>query len=165
MRDIAATEKAFAVGAGNESEFTFGGSLTPNGESFTVKAKVVSLHDGTFTQEGPASRGRKRDIGKTAIITYDKVFVVLCQRPAGTGDPQIYRHFGIEPTELDLVVVKANTSFRGAYEPIAAEIYLADTPGACQADLKSLPYKRLDTANFYPFNNLDSFRLPKAKIY
>lgn len=167
VRDAAATAKAFEIGVGGEAEFTFGATLTPGDVPgpVTVKARVVSLHDGIFKREGPASRFATHMIGHAAVITFGQITVLLCERPAGTGDLQIYRHFGIEPTFYDLVVVKANTSFRGGYEPVAAEIWLADTPGACTANLTSLPFERIEKSGFYPFEHLDDFVIPQATIY
>jgi microcystin degradation protein MlrC len=64
------------------------------------------------------------------------------------GDPQLYRGFGIEPLMYDLVVVKANTSFRVGYGKFAGEIYEADTPGAAAHDLLRLPFRKLSRRLF-----------------
>jgi microcystin degradation protein MlrC len=64
------------------------------------------------------------------------------------GDPQLYRGFGIEPLMYDLVVVKANTSFRVGYGKFAGEIYEADTPGAAAPDLLRLPFRKLTRRPF-----------------
>jgi microcystin degradation protein MlrC len=167
VRDKEAVEQAFRAGVGGEEEFTFGGKLTPGDASgpATVKARVISLHDGVFMREGNVSRHTICHIGHSAVIQAGNMTVLLCERPSSTGDTQIYRHFGIEPTFYDLVVVKANTSFKACYESIAAEICYADTPGACAADLCSLPFTRIPREGFYPFDHLDGFVIPEAVIY
>jgi microcystin degradation protein MlrC len=73
------------------------------------------------------------------------------------GDPQLYRGFGIEPLMYDLVVVKANTSFRVGYAKIADEIYEADTPGAAAPDLLRLSFRRL-TERIYPWMDDTKFK-------
>ena len=69
---------------------------------------------------------------------------------ASSGDPQLLRHFGIEPTLCDLVVVKANTSFLEPYGKFTDLIYYADTPGAGASNLKQLQWKNLPEG-LYPF--------------
>ena len=165
--DVSAVLQAFEVGVDGEAEFTFGASLTPGDVPgpVTVNARVVSLHNGVFMRDGQVSRSNIYSIGRSAVINFGYYTVLLCEHPVGTGETQIYRHFGIEPLVYDLVVVKANTSFRAYYEPIAEEIYMADTPGACSSNLTSLPYKRVPKDKYYPFVSLDSFVIPDAEIY
>jgi len=56
----------------------------------------------------------------------------------------------------DLVVVKANTSFRVGYANIAGEIYEADTPGAAAADLLRLPFRK-HSRRLYPWKDDATF--------
>lgn len=149
--DPAAADKAFAVGVGGEAEFTVGACLTP-GIPGPLKAvgRVLSLHDGHFTCEGPAKRGMDNFIGKSAVIRFGNLDVLVCRAGASSGDPQLLRHFGIEPTLCDLVVVKANTSFLEPYSKFTDLIYYADTPGAGASNLKQLQWKNLP-AGLYPF--------------
>jgi microcystin degradation protein MlrC len=74
-----------------------------------------------------------------------------------SGDPQLYRAFGIEPSMYDLVVVKANTSFRVGYAKIAGEIYEADTPGAAAPDLLRLSFRKM-TERPYPWTDDTTFK-------
>jgi len=167
VRDAAAVDLAFRTGVGGEAEFTFGASLTPGDipGPVTAKARVVSLHDGVFRREGKAAHRTTIKVGRAAVITFGCITVLLCERPAGTGDTQVYRHFGIEPAFYDLVVVKANTSFRACYESFALEMFCADSPGACTADLLSLPFSRIPKDRFYPFVPLDDFEIPQASLF
>lgn len=149
--DPAAADKAFAVGVGNEDEFTVGSCLTP-GIPGPLKAlgRVISLHDGHFTCEGPAKRGKQNYIGKSAVIRFGNLDILVCRAGASSGDPQLLRHFGIEPTLCDLVVVKANTSFLEPYSRFTDLIYYADTPGAGASNLKLLSWEKIPQ-NMYPF--------------
>jgi len=149
--DPAAADKAFAVGVGNEAEFSVGACLTP-GIPGPLKAvgRVLSLHDGHFTCEGPAKRGKDNFIGRSAVIRFGNLDILVCRSGASSGDPQLLRHFGIEPTLYDLIVVKANTSFLEPYGKFTDLICYADTPGAGASNLKLLPFKNLPE-DMYPF--------------
>ena len=56
----------------------------------------------------------------------------------------------MDPRSYDLLVVKANTSFRVPYKPISDLIYVADTPGAGASNLKRCQWEQLDL-DVYPF--------------
>ena len=152
VKDPAAVQKAFAVGVGGNAEFTVGAGFTPGAPGpLRAVGTVRSLHDGVFYREGPAQRGMQQNLGLTAVISFGKIDVMVTHEPTATGDPQILRHFGIEPTLYDLVVVKANTSFRLPYSAFADQIYCADTPGAGGSDLKKLVFHNLPNGLF-PFD-------------
>lgn len=159
VNDAQAVELAFKTGVGNSALFSIGGTRNPElFKTVEVEAKVRSLHDGIFCMEGPAGRGVVNDIGQTAVISIGNVDMVLCHTMVYAGDPQIFRHFGVEPTFYQMVVVKACNSFREAYSIFTDEIYLTDTAGAASANLKSLPYKKIP-ATFYPFSSLDDYQI------
>lgn len=165
VTDKAAVDKAFQVGVGNRAVFTFGASIMPEMYGpVTTEAKVRSLHDGDFTLEGPASFGLKQNIGQAAVISVGRIDVLLCEYPTATGDPQLFRHFGIEPSFYDLVVVKANTSFRVPYSSIAEAVYHADTPGSGAVNLKKLPFHYLPK-DFYPFGTLDGYHIEPPRCF
>jgi microcystin degradation protein MlrC len=108
-----------------------------------------------FVQEGPAGRGLVSDIGPTAVIRFGGLDVVVCHWMASSGDPQLYRAFGVEPTLYDLVVVKACTSFRAGYSKFSTRILETDTPGAATADLTKLHYKKIPNTH-YPWTDSDT---------
>jgi microcystin degradation protein MlrC len=80
------------------------------------------------------------------------------------GDLGFYRAFGTEPSDCQLVCVKACTSFRAGYAPISHAIYNANTHGAAGCSLKELPYKNLPKP-FYPFEEIGEEDISHAKIY
>ena len=165
VRDSAAVEKAFSLGVGAEAEMTFGASISPTGQPpVTAKARIQSLHEGSYTLEGPINAGLTINIGRAAVIKIGNCDVLICDRPGDTGDPQIYRHFGIEPRFYDLIEVKANTSFRLPYAAFSSEFCYADVPGCIgTADLCSLPFRRIPHP-FYPFEEMDDFEIGSAVI-
>ena len=67
-----------------------------------------------------------------------------------------------EDLSAQLVNVKACTSFRRIYEPVALEICETDTPGAAAAVLERLPFEKLPTDRFFPFSDISGFEIPEA---
>lgn len=154
VNDSAAAARAHELGVGATGSFRIGGSHDPSAVTVEVEAYVRSLHDGAFVQEGPAGRGMVQTIGQTAVLRVGTLDVVVCEWIAGNGDPQLYRAFGVEPTLYDLIVVKANTSFRAGYGAFAGEICETDTPGAASANVYDLPFRRLPKT-IYPWVDTD----------
>ena len=145
IRDPAAVQQAFDMGVGAQGEFTLGASLTPGipGPAKAV-ATVVSLH------ENDIATGKQPAMGKTAVLQIGSIYVLVCQNGSSTRYPEIYRDFGIEPETCDLLVIKANTSFRAFYAPITDLIYVADTPGAGASNLRQLQWENIPDGT-YPF--------------
>ena len=149
--DPDAVKKAFEVGVGNTTEFSIGAGFTPGMPGpFRAEGKVRSLHDGYFVVEGPAQRGVESSLGFCAVINFGNIDILVTETCKHSGDPQVFRHFGIEPTLYDLIVVKANTSFRRPYSAFAGRICSADTPGPCASNLKRFEWKNIPDG-MYPF--------------
>jgi microcystin degradation protein MlrC len=70
----------------------------------------------------------------------------------------------MEPADYDLVVVKANTSFRAHYAAIAGPIYVSDTPGAGASNMRQFKWKNLPKG-MYPLDLPEDYKLPEAKIW
>lgn len=153
VMDPAAVKLARQTGQGNTAVFHLGAGYTPGMEGpVTLNCQVVSLHKGKFRMAGPAGKGLPLDIGPAAVLRAGSIDILVCERPGGTGDVNFYRGFGINWENYDLMVVKANTSFRECYKNIASQIFVADTYGAASADFTRLPFERIDKEHFYPFN-------------
>ncbi len=165
VKDPAAVKLAFEVGVGGRARFSLGAGYTPGMPGpLTGEGLVCSLHDGMMRCEGPEGKGDLRCIGRTAVIRMGRIDMVVCERPTVSGDPQILRHFGVEPILYDLVVVKANTSFLVPYSKFAGDICYADTPGACAANLRRLEWKHIPQT-LYPFDQSGTAHLDQARVY
>ncbi len=161
VADPEAVRKAFSLGVGGTAEFSVGAGFTPDMPGpLTAEAAVVSLHDG-LVPCGVKGKVRTVDVGRAAVLRVGTMDIMVCEKPAASGDPQILRHFGIEPAFCDLVVVKANTSFLESYSAFAGDICYADTPGAGSANLRSLTWHRLPKP-MYPFDDDPALRPGKA---
>ena len=63
---------------------------------------------------------------------------------------------GVDPEKYRIVGAKGVVSPRPAYQPIAKEIILVNTPGVTTSDLSFFEYKRR-RSNLYPFDKAASY--------
>ena len=110
-----------------------------------MEATVKALFDGVMP-----FHGMMVDFGPSAVVQIRNMFVIVTTQHRYNGDPCLYRAFGYEPADFQMVVVKANTSFRLPYGMISDLIYCADTPGAGAANLTRFHWKKLPSG-MYPF--------------
>ena len=166
VQDAAAVDKAFSLGVGAVADFTVGATKAPSLSSpvLVTEARVRSLHLGNFISVGPISRGERINCGRTAVLEVGKILVQISERGGNEKDIGFYRSFGIDPEFCQLVSVKACTSLRAGYTPIAAEICNTDTPGAAGTVLQKLPYKQRQVPLF-PFEEITEDDIVKAVCY
>jgi len=157
VSDPAAVALAFEVGVGGSATFPIGGHADSTAVRIEAVGYVRSLHDGEFRQEFVGHGGRVSRLGRSAVLRFGALDVLVCHTIVAPGDPQLYRAFGIEPLMYDLVVVKANTSFRVGYANIAGEVYEADTPGVAAADLLRLSFRK-HSGRLYPWKDDATFK-------
>jgi microcystin degradation protein MlrC len=53
------------------------------------------------------------------------------------------RHLGVEPETANIITVNSTVHFRADFDPIAAKILVAISPGFHPCDLSTLEYKKL----------------------
>ena len=90
------------------------------------------------------------DSASVRLDTTDGHTLLLTSRRTGNTNREQMYHIGIWPEEYRVVVAKGVVSPRPAYQPIAAEIILVNTPGVTTADLSFFDYKRRRRP-LYPF--------------
>ena len=166
VSDAAAVQRAFSLGVGARADFTLGASVAKElSEPVELKnALIKSLHEGHFTLVGPISRGSVAYCGRVAVLQVGSILIQVSENSRTEGDLGFYRGFGISPETCDLVSVKACTSFRAGYEPIAAEICNTATPGAAGTVLTDLPYKKRPSP-LYPFEEISESDISEAKCF
>lgn len=142
IADPAAVAVAWAAGAGATVRVSLGGHW-PGNEPLAVTATVAALTDGTFVNGGPMGSGGATRMGRTAVLLVDGVEVVVSERRVAAIDPALFRSVGIEPTARRVLAVKSSVHFRAAFEPLAAAVVEALTPGLSGSDLGALPYRRV----------------------
>lgn len=144
LRDPEAVAACVRAGVGSELELLVGGKAEDSpGKPVRVTGHVRLLSDGKFEEPTPThGGGRYFDGGTTAVLeTRDGFTLVLTSRLIGNTSIQQMYALGIRPESKQIVVAKGVVSPRPAYQPIAAEIILVNTPGVTTADLSTFDYR------------------------
>lgn len=122
-----------------------------------LEVELCALSDGQYTLEDPhshlAGSGRKISMGSCALVRHRGVTILLTSIPSPPFDLGQWRSQGVNPGELDVIVVKAAAAHRQAYDPIASASYTVDTPGPCTENLKRLTYHRIKRP-VYPLDDI-----------
>lgn len=153
LTDPAGAAACVAVGLRSRITLEVGGKTDDrHGAPFPVSGIVAAVSDGRFEDPTPTHGGsRFFDLGATARLSTDDGFeLVLTSRPLGTVSLEQLRVVGLEPADQQIIVAKGVHSPRAAFEPIAAELIWAGTPGCTSADLSTFTYRHRRRP-MYPF--------------
>jgi microcystin degradation protein MlrC len=123
-----------------------------HGDPVEVTGRVRVISDGKYEEPRPTHGGtRFFDGGPTVVLeTEDEFTLVLTSRRVGNTSIEQMYSVGVRPERFQVVVAKGVVSPRPAYEPIAARIILANTPGVTTADLSTFTYRNRRRP-LYPF--------------
>lgn len=104
--------------------------------------RVRTISDGLFTETEARHGGWTHcDQGVTAVVeTEESHTVVLTSNRMAPMSLQQLVSLGIQPEQKDILIVKGVIAPQAAYEPIAAEMILVDTPGPTANDPRSFTY-------------------------
>jgi len=89
--------------------------------------------------------GAKFRIGPMALLTDEEsgVSAVLACRRIQAVDQEMFRHVGIEPSDVPILALKSTVHFRAHFQPIAETVLCVQSPGAHVTDPAELPYRNL----------------------
>ncbi|MBE6603079.1 MAG: M81 family metallopeptidase [Ruminococcaceae bacterium] len=158
LNDSEFVEVCRRAGVGNTVKAPLGATISK--KLYTpvlVEAQVKALYDGDMFIHGNFT-----NFGACALVKIRNMLVVVTTQHFYPGDPALYRAYGYDPMDFQMVVVKACTSFRAFYGPLTDLIYPVVTKGAASADLLSLPFEKLPRS-FYPFSDGDF--VPVASVF
>jgi len=153
LYDPEAVEALVAAGVGAEMSLDVGGKTDHmHGEPIKITGTVMMIDDGPYEETRPThGGGRYFDDGlRVCFSTLNGMTILLTSKRTGnTAREQMYS-MGIRPEDYRVVVAKGVSSPRPAYQPIAAEIILVNSPGVTTADLDTFTYERRRKP-LYPF--------------
>lgn len=143
--DPEAVSRCVAAGVGSTLTLRVGAKTDRlHGDPVEVTGRVRLISDGQFEERRPIhGGGRYFNAGTTVVLetTDDHTLVLTSRRIGNTSIEQMYS-LGIRPEWKQVVVAKGVVSPRPAYEPIAAQIILVNTPGVTTSDLSFFSYHR-----------------------
>lgn len=144
-----------AAGAGATVTLPLGGDQTGFFAPLTVTGTVRRVADGRIH----LADGRHGDVdmGRTVVFEAGPVTLLISElRGIGANAPDVYRAFGLEPTQFKMAVLKTASNFQ-FFAPIASAVIRADTKGPGQSDVFSLPWRRLRRP-IYPLDPIGAWR-------
>ncbi|WP_409342427.1 M81 family metallopeptidase [Paenibacillus sp. MBLB4367] len=158
--DAPAAEAAFTAGEGSRIRLSVGYSLDARyGSPMEIEGIVTAAREGVFVFGDGFQTNLQVNMGRCAVVQIGQLSLLVMERQVYTGDPAMYRCMGLEPKDAELVLVKSATQFKSSYGVISSSMLILDTPGSSTANLRSLPFKRIERP-FYPFD--DNFDWKKA---
>ena len=89
--------------------------------------------------------------GKTAVLVSGSCTVMVTEHPVSIMGRRVFESRGLQPADFDLVVCKSPNGFRTHYEAISERIVAIDAPGSTSANLRSLPYQKVERP-IYPLD-------------
>lgn len=128
--DPETVKQANEAGEGSKIDIMLGGKLAPEitGGPLRCTAVVQRLTDGRTVNTGPMNNGVMLSFGDCALLKIDGIQVIVCSSHTQPYDLEIYRHCGIVPEEMKILVVKSAVHFRASFGTIAAKILDVETP-------------------------------------
>ena len=142
--DPASVQAANTAGVGKTLRVCLGGQIDPAfGAPIETDARVVSLSEGRFINDGPMGMGTRTEMGPTAVLQIGGVEVIVISNRLQNTDLQTFLSQGIDPLQRRTLVVKSVHHFRAAYAPIAREVMVVDSGALCSPDPKRFTYTRL----------------------
>ena len=164
LYDPASVQKCLEAGVGSNVSLKVGGKTDHlHGSPIPIGGKVRTLFNGKFEDHRPTHGGfRFYDGGLTAVVdTTDGHTIVLTSLRCGNTSLEQMYSAGVDPTKYRIVVAKGVVSPRPAYQPIAKEIILVNTPGVTTSDLEYFEYHRR-RGSLFPFDR-DADYLPSRQ--
>lgn len=155
LYDPEAVAACVAAGVSQKVTLSVGGKTDhQHGEPVEVTGTVRTIADGRFEEPEPRHGGHRFfDAGVTAVLETvdDHTLVLTSKRTMPTSVQQLYS-LGIRPEAKRVIVAKGVVAPRAAYEPIAAQIMLVNTPGVTSSDLSGFAYVHRRRP-LYPFES------------
>ena len=163
LYDPEAVEASIRAGVGADVSLSVGGKTDDmHGQPVAVTGTVRAIVDGRWEDPGATHGGfRYFDAGTSVRLdtTVGHTLLLTSRRVGNTSRWQMYSA-GIAPETYRIIVAKGVHSPRPAYQPIAGEVIMVNSPGVTSADLSTFPYRRRRVP-LYPFE-VDATYQPAA---
>ena len=150
--DAEVVAEAIEAGVGSTIDVQVGGKIgTRFFQPVQFRGYVAHISDGSFSRRISGGKGPTLRRGRTVLLTQRGIRLVVSERTVSQWDPAFYCSLGEEPCDARIIQVKSPMGFREAYDEIADEVILVDTPGASTPDLASLPWRHISRP-IYPLD-------------
>ncbi len=149
INDPEAVTQLAGVGIGTKVSLGVGGKGSQLDEGpLNLETELLSRSNGRFELEDKQSHmasmvGDFADMGDCALVRHAGILILLTSNKTAPFDLGQWRSQGVDPAQLDVIVIKAAVAHKRAYDPITARSFWVDTPGPCSSNLKRFAYEHL----------------------
>lgn len=156
MVDPAVVEAAIAAGQGSQITLPIGGKLDSRySQPVEITATVAGIGGGRFQVDIVGLESF--DMGRSVLLAVGSINIVVSEkRGVGGNHPIVYRHFGLEPAEAKMVVLKTASNWQ-YYDGLTSEVIRVDTPGMTMSNLAEFDWVQLPRP-IYPLDDLPEWR-------
>lgn len=155
MVDAPAVDAAIRAGLGSTVTLNLGGKLDPlSGPPVEITAKVARIGGGRI--ESPIITLESFGMGRAVLLQAGSIGIVVSEeRGIGGNHPVVYRHFGIEPAEAKMIVLKTASNWQ-FYKDMTSEVIRVNTPGGTMSALHDFTWTQLPRP-IYPLDDLPAW--------
>ena len=147
IRDPEAVDTCVSAGVGETVSVEIGGkSPDSSTDPVPVDGYVKSITDGVFQNTGPMQTGATVRLGRTVLLECGSdrsIRLVVAENRKQPWDAELWRHVGVQPERLDVIVVKSANHYRGDYDPMASHVLPVDSPGLNNIDPAKYDFERI----------------------
>jgi microcystin degradation protein MlrC len=146
---------AISAGEGSEITVMLGGKLDTNfGQPMEITATVAGIGGGRI--ETQVITLESFDMGRAVLLKAGSIMIVVSEEcGVGANHPMVFRHFGVEPAEAKMLVVKTASNWQ-YYRDMTSEVIRVDTPGATMSALQDFTWQLLPRPIF-PLDDLPAW--------
>jgi microcystin degradation protein MlrC len=144
LYDPEAVKACIERGVRQKIELEVGGKTDgKHGRPVRIRGRVRCLSDGLYTETQVRHGGwTHNDQGITAVVeTQEQHTIVLTSRRMAPMSLEQILTLGIHPERKRILIVKGAVAPRAAYEPVAGEIVVTDTPGVTSNNPRNFDYR------------------------
>ena len=152
--DPDSAEHAYRSGASSPFERAVGShTKCGNGSPVFIRGQIVFAAPLDYERSGSYMRGTHVQLGVTAVVKCGDIFVVLTSRRLMPFDTDHLEALGIQPENMQAIVVKSGSAWRAAFGSIAGDVVNVDAPGTTTQRFDRLPYTKIA----HPLYPIDRF--------
>ncbi|SIR87693.1 Microcystin degradation protein MlrC, contains DUF1485 domain [Haladaptatus litoreus] len=153
VRDPETVAQCVDAGVGERTNVNLGGKTDDfHGDPIAdLNVYVKAVTDGEFRNTGPMGTGGENHLGRTVLIECgqdDGVSVIMTENRMQPLDAEIWRHVGIQPERLNVLVVKSTNHYRADYEPMCSTNIPINSIGLVAMDPRKYEFERIPRPQF-----------------
>lgn len=115
--------------------------------------KLEKNYNTSVIYKGELVRKKITNFGKTAVIRYKNIFLVVTELPSPAFNPRFYTDMGLSLWKADIVVVKNLFPFRLLYGLYNRKTFNVATAGTTELDVFRLNYQKIPRP-IYPLDEI-----------